>query len=326
MSELIDPPIHSAEFDASPLPSLRQPWPSWFPPVYVHSPYGFHNHNGARYCADNDVSHAKSAGADALDQDDAFEAAERAVARFIREDSLIGIKSNLCGRRTYVVSPVKDSYPVGNILAYHFAGIVAQELGLFLADGIFQQQSIKRDKDGNFYRRFSNPVTFCCDPERHISDVIETGADYIIADDVFTYGGTLCGLRTFIEQHGGRVICMTALAGMSEQFSRESLDGLSIPNRGRYVRGIFGSPPGEFPIAVSDTTLQGLERYNDKIPPGFFEELLGYGVECFTEREASYILQDVEKQGARFSLRSLRERILSKKRPPDAGKSEGEAG
>jgi len=298
---------------------IRSPWPDWFPPIYVHSPYGFYNHLGARYPRDPDVGLAKYAGESADEQDEAFEAAERVVARYIRKEALQGIAKNLCGKRTYVLSPVKPTYPLGNVLAYHFAGVIAQELDLLLGDGVFQFPRMKRDRTSNFWKRLANPVEFFCDPDRDISDVIESGADYIIADDVLTYGGTLCGLRSFIEHAGGRVICMTALVGMPEHFERSCLEGLSKRDQGRYVNSIFGYPPGEFPIAVSDSTLLGLRSYQDQIPLGFFEELLGYGIESFTEREASHLLQKLSQWGSRFSLERFREGIIRARCTGDAG-------
>ena len=247
-------------------------------------------------------------------------ASDRIMETYLREESLKGIASNLCGQTTYVVSPVKPSYPRGNVLARAFAEAVANELGLRMASGIYQTPRMKRDKKTDFFVRLSHPTEFFSDPSKKIEDIIIPGADYIIADDVLTYGGTLAGLRAFIECHGGRVICMTALAGMPAAWRARCLKGLSKQQIANYAGTIVGSPPGEFPIAVAEAVRSQLELYKGGVFQGFFEKELGYGINCFTQREAVGILRQLTSNQGDFSLDLWRERIIRAR-----GKSHGDS-
>lgn len=293
---------------------LRLPWPDWFPPVYVHSPYGFLNHNRYRYFKDQKVERAKAGGSNLAELQDAFGAAEDAMERYMRYDSLASIRSLLSGRLTYVVAPVKPSYPNGNVLASYFASTIARELELIRLKGIFQKPRRKRDKTKEFLPRFANPVEFYFDPEGDAQNIVREGVDFILADDVLTYGGTFAGLRGFIENHGGRVICMTALAGMPDGFNRDLAKSLSPNQLARYDQSIFGNPPGEFQLALSSKLLKEIETFRNGIFSGFFEELLGYGPNCFTEREARALLSQTERYGSRFSLDAFRKRIVHAQR------------
>lgn len=290
---------------------LRLPWSDSFPPVYVHSPYGFPNHNGCIYHKDYNVGVAKNGGISGGNLEEALDAAEYAIDSYLREDSVESLRSHLRGNSTFVVSPVKPSYPCGNVLARAFAAAIANELGVELCSGVYQYPRMKRDKKTDFFVRLSHPVDFFSDPNKDVSDIIEIGADYIIADDVFTFGGTLAALRGFIECHGGNVICMTTLAGMPQPWNRNCLKSLPIREIKNYGRGIFGIPPGEFPIAIKAQALSKLENYNGGVFRGFFEEELGYGLSCLTQREANGILCRLPQSRTRFSLDFWRKKIVS---------------
>lgn len=277
---MLDEPPTSDEGSGSPISSeacLRLPWPDWFPPVTIHSPYGSKSVSGFVYCKDSDVNRAKSMG----DIDAAF----CAVDKFIDGSALEKISQNLCGITTYVVAPAKPPDARRNVLALTFAAIIAQELGIELADNIFQYPRAKRDKNGNFVFRIANAPEF-------FGDVV-ANADYVVVDDVLTYGGTLAGLRAYIECNGGRVICMSTLAG---------------------------NPPGEEQIAVTPSSIASLSRVEDGKLNEFFLEVLGYGLDCFTEREAGKLRSLLQKEWKEsFSLDFLRKRILRERREAAAG-------
>jgi len=253
---------------------LRVPWPEWFPPVFVHSPYGHENHNRAKYHKDADKDAAKLGDSDA---------AFRAIDKFISYNSLASVSRCLCGRTTYVVAPVKPNQPRGNVLAHSFASDIANELDLMVAEGIFQYPRSKRDRRTEFFFRFANAPEFFGD--------VHHGADYIIADDVLTYGATAASLRGYLESNGARVICVTTLAG---------------------------NPAGEVPLAISQESLNFLKGYRKGALDGFFEEVLGYGIECFTEREACELRKRLERWAGRFSLDGLRKGIVRERGDADA--------
>lgn len=133
----------------------------------------------------------------------------------------------------------------------------------------------------------------------------------------------MAALRGFIECHGGNVICMTTLAGMPQPWHRNCLKSLSIREIRNYDRGIFGTPPGEFPIAIKAPTLSKLEGYNDGVFKGFFEEELGYGLSCLTQREADGILRHLPQSRKKFSLDFWRKRIVSARGEGDGNRSRG---
>lgn len=247
---------------------LRLPWPEWFPPVEIHSPYGCAAESGYVYCKDNDVNLGKGTG----DTD----AAIRAVEKFISNSALEKITQHLCGRTTYVVAPSKPPEARRNVLSLAFAAIVAQELGLETTNTIMQHPRARRDKIGNFVFRLANSPTF-------YGEVID-GSDYVVVDDVLTYGGTLAGLRAYIECNGGRVICMSALAG---------------------------NPSGSSQIALTPQSRSILDQYEGGALDSFFMEVLGYGLDCFTEREAGKLHSLLQKEWRKdFSLDALRARII----------------
>lgn len=90
---------------------------------------------------------------------------------------------------------------------------------------------------------------------------IQKGRSYILVDDHIGFGGTLANLRGFIEQNGGQVIVMTTLTETS----------------------------GAKRIALQKTTLNMLFSKHGEELEQFWKEIFGYGLECLTELEASYL-------------------------------------
>ncbi len=91
-------------------------------------------------------------------------------------------------------------------------------------------------------------------------DIVD-GADYVLVDDHVGFGGTLANLRGFIEQKGGRVVCMTTLT--ETRAARQ--------------------------IAVRAETLSVLyERHGLDIDQ-FWNDVFGHGIDCLTNVEAGYL-------------------------------------
>ncbi len=224
----------------------RSPWPVPFPPVFVH----------ARWSGKpGSMSLKRRAGYQAAKKLGDFKAGTNIVEFLLAEDCIYAISDILeSPSKTYVVAPARTFIEPRNTLPHILALIIANELGLRVCTSIYQQDGPKRDMNG-FWERFATPLRFAGN--------IFTGADYILCDDVFSTGGTLAALRSFIESQGGRVICMTALA----------------------------SPGGvTAPIAVDQQTVLLLNsRHGLGLRP-YMETEIGYGPECLTTPEARALL------------------------------------
>lgn len=244
--------------------TLRVDWPHWFPPAYVHTYWRTFDPTKNPCLSAHSGYAAAKAGS--------VQSATAVVEALLSEPALEDISGCLCGKETFVIAPIKPPGASDNVLAYTFAEIVAGELGIDVFDGVFQYPRGKRDLQ-NFWMRLSNPAEFYGD--------IAVGCDYILADDVLTVGGTLSGLRALIESQGGRVICMTALAG------------------GR---------AGTVPISLDSETSQGLKSRFGASLNEMLKKELGYGVEQLTEPEARKLLGELSVDGIRAQIVRARRR------------------
>ena len=109
---------------------------------------------------------------------------------------------------------------------------------------------------------------------------VPPGRDFIVVDDVFTMGGTLAGIRGFIENQGSSVICMSSLAHRSGSHVRIALDNpiLHALNSG------FGDPLNQL-----------------------LREELGYEANCLTLPEAERLLGCTSLDAVRASLHGARD-------------------
>lgn len=105
--------------------------------------------------------------------------------------------------RPIVVAPAMPPDETTNALGRTFSAWLARELECRTVGGIHQTNSVKRDFITDPYYRITHSPSFEGD--------IEAGSAYILADDLYTMGGTLACLRGFIEQRGGSVIGMTTI-------------------------------------------------------------------------------------------------------------------
>lgn len=163
-----------------------------------------------------------------------------------------------------VVAPARPLGGTRNALGRTFARYVAQELGFEITNDLHQNNAVKRDRIISPFFRLSQSPTFD-------GSVIE-GANYLLADDIFTLGGTLASLRGFIEGRGGTVVGMTALGekegdDVKISHAKETLDELSAAHHGAL------------------TTL---------IP-----QRAGFALECLTEPEGRYLLKQPSSDSIR---------------------------
>lgn len=214
-------------------------------------------------------------------------AALKLVEFLLNEEAIHAVGDMIDPRRmqqTYIVVPARTFESPANVIPHVLAQVIANELGIQVCQSVYQYDGVKRDRSG-FWERFANPVSFFGN--------IPRGADFIIADDVVTTGGTLASLRGFVEMQGGRVICMTGLSSSDGQDVKLSLD------RGTLIRLKSGHNGALVSLIFSET---------------------GYAIEQLTEPEAGKLL------GAR-SPHSIRQAIFKARHQTRVGEgAEGDGG
>ena len=226
---------------------MRVPWPPGFPPAFVHGAW-----NGANGCLKD---HADWAAAK-TEADE--EAAIRIVRETMQEAMLEGIFDACVAegeRPPLVVAPALTLAERSNALAIAYGTELAFEMGWEYADRIFQVKTIKRDQRKTWFR-LKNQPQFC--------GYVEPGRRYVLVDDVLTMGGTLASLRGFIENQGGVVICMSALAG--------------------------GNAGGRTRISLAPPTLLRLTDAHDGRLRDLVRKEIGFGIDCLTEPEGQFLL------------------------------------
>lgn len=142
-----------------------------------------------------------------------------------------------------------------NMIPFTFASYLAERFGCDHDDQIVQAARVGRSKLGPFPRFLWQP--------RFVGAV--KARPYILADDVFTMGGTLAALRNHIVEGGGTVIGVTTLAhkdGFDQPFAirRETLSQL----RGEYDAGLddlWMEKVGHGPECLSENEGQTLIRF-----------------------------------------------------------------
>jgi hypothetical protein len=163
-----------------------------------------------------------------------------------------------------VVAPARPLGATNNALGRTFARYVAQELGFDVENSIHQTNAVKRDSIRSPFFRLSQSPTF--------GGSVVVGANYVLADDVFTLGGTLACLRGYIENSGGRVVGMTALA------EREGKD---------------------VQISLANDTLDRLSTAHHGALAALLQQRAGFALDCLTEPEGRYLLEQPTLDGIR---------------------------
>ncbi len=190
-------------------------------------------------------------------------AAQEIVDDLLCEDAMLRICNLMGDRNPLIVAPSLTKDDPSNVIPVSFAHSMAYELGLDVSHDIYQRDTAHRTGRGGFYRLAFTPEFY--------GRVIE-GQDYIIVDDVATMGGTLAALRSFIEAHGGNVLCMSVLAD-SNMKARIGAQNLSR----------------DFNLNASSDDIKRVENKHGKRLNEFWQRQNGYGLDCLTAREADFI-------------------------------------
>ncbi|MBR3585086.1 MAG: hypothetical protein IKO00_03590 [Oscillospiraceae bacterium] len=141
-----------------------------------------------------------------------------------------------------------------NQIPYAYAAALKVDYGMKLDEQIIQVQKAGHTDAEGIHRLMAHSV--------FDGEVIQ-GQDYVLVDDVMTFGGTLNDLRDYIESNGGRVVACTVLA---------------VGRNGSY-------------LAVQPKTVEeiyskfGKEEINNLLR----EAGIAYDAESLTDRQARYI-------------------------------------
>lgn len=168
-------------------------------------------------------------------------------------DAAINLLQQTVGHRRAIIAAVAAIEKNGfNAIPDAMAHNIGARLGLPVDDGELRQTNIVAHTRASGWHRIVTPPTF--------GGKVEAGRDYLLIDDHIGLGGTLANMRGYVETNGGSVIATTLTQ------SRDA-------NK----------------IALTPETLNVLRLKHGEELEHFWLEIFGYGLDCLTEVEASYI-------------------------------------
>jgi hypothetical protein len=246
----------------------RIPFAQDFPDVVIQHP----DSSPAKLRAHPDYKAAKSGDTAAAFHlvDDSIDAAKVDAIRQMIGDS-----------RPTVVAVHAEESGGRNKLPAAYADALGDRLGLPVDENIIQSNKPLRTGSSALHR-ITTPVEF--------TGPIKPGAQYLLADDHISQGGTLADLKAYIERNGGEVVGATTLTGNDAAAK----------------------------LSVDPATIAKLRQKFPDIEP-LWERRFGHGFDGLTQGEASYL--------ARYnSADSLRNQILAGGQEADLGRSAGPEG
>lgn len=219
--------------------TLRTPWQKDFPDVVLHARLG------------DATAHRDYEAAKGGDKDAAY----RLVSDILTKDAVDKIR-NIIGNREVLLAAVHAEEASGrNKIPQAMADILGKVLHQEVATGIVQTKRVGRTGLDGFGRLANQP---------EFAGNVRSDLPYFIVDDTLTQGGTLAGLKGYIESHGGRVIGASALTG--KQYSAR--------------------------MALSPRTLSQLrEHFGGTGLENWWKQQHGHGFDGLTESEANYLLR-----------------------------------
>ncbi|XEH08348.1 hypothetical protein NMD85_08025 [Edwardsiella tarda] len=162
-----------------PHPAQRPPWPDDFPDVVLHARLG-----GA-------TGHPDYTAAKNGDKDAAY----RLVADVLNKAAIDDIRSIIGNHRVVLTAVHAEEASGRNKIPLAMAEVLGKILHQEVDSGIVQTVRVGRSgMDG--FARLANQPSFAGEVRRD--------AHYFILDDTLTQGGTLAGLRGYIEAQGAR--------------------------------------------------------------------------------------------------------------------------
>lgn len=238
---------------------VRTTWQKDFPDVVLHARLG------------DATAHRDYEAAKAGDKDAAY----RLVSEILTKDAVDKIR-NIIGNREVLLAAVHAEEASGrNKIPQAMADILGKVLHQEVDDSLVQTKLVGRTGQDGFGRLANQP---------EFVGNVRSDLPYFILDDTLTQGGTLAGLKGYIESHGGRVIGASALTG--KQYSAR--------------------------MAMSPQTLSQLrEHFGGTGLENWWKQQHGYGFDGLTESEANYLLRagDADK---------IRDRVLAARQTGDS--------
>ncbi|ECO4847805.1 hypothetical protein FX474_12770 [Salmonella enterica] len=218
---------------------MRTTWQKDFPDVVLHGRLG------------DATSHRDYEAAKSGDRDAAY----RLVSDVLTKDAVDEIRG-IIGNREVLLAAVHAEEASGrNKIPQAMADVLGKVLHQEVATGIVQTRRVGRTGQDGFGRLANQP---------EFSGDVRSDVPYFILDDTLTQGGTLAGLKGYIESHGGKVIGASALTG--KQYSAR--------------------------MALSPQTLSQLrEHFGGTGLENWWKQQHGYGFDGLTESEANYLLR-----------------------------------
>ncbi|WP_447722970.1 LPD38 domain-containing protein [Edwardsiella tarda] len=233
-------------------PAQRPPWPDDFPDVVLHARLG-----GA-------TGHPDYKAAKNGDKDAAY----RLVADVLNKAAIDDIRGIIGNHRVVLTAVHAEEASGRNKIPLAMAEVLGKILHQEVDSGIVQTVRVGRSgMDG--FARLANQPSFAGEVRRD--------AHYFILDDTLTQGGTLAGLRGYIEAQGGQVIGASALTG--KMYSAK--------------------------MALSASTLSRLHaHFGGSNLEAWWKQQFGYGFDGLTESEAHYLLRAGDAD-------AIRDRVLA---------------
>ncbi|EOV0998732.1 LPD38 domain-containing protein [Edwardsiella piscicida] len=242
-----------------PLPAQRPPWPADFPDVVLHARLG------------DATAHPDYAAAKGGDE---F-AARRLISDVLNKAAIDNIRRIIDSRKVLLTAVHAEEASGRNKIPQAMADMLGHILHQHVDDNIVQAMRVGRSGlDG--FGRLANQPGFAGEVRRDVP--------YFILDDTLTQGGTLAGLRGYIEAQGGQVIGASALTG--KKYSAKM--ALSAATLARLRTHLGGS---------------NLENW--------WKQQFGYGFSGLTESEANYLLRAGDAD-------AIRDRLLAARQTGDA--------
>lgn len=194
------------------------------------------------------------------------EAAETLVNHLLNQQTIDDMKRIIGNRQPYLVPVRADEQSGKNKIPMEMAKALSKHLDLPIDPYITQEEHVSRTGSGVDHR-LAFPATFFGE--------VKAGQDYWILDDNSTLGGTIAGLKGYIENNGGHVL----------------------------GAAVMSARKGSLNIAVEPSTIKEINhQYGDDIEQ-FWQKEFGYGLDRLTRSEAGTI----RRSGG---LAPIRERIF----------------